>query len=139
MNRWVALSVVSLAGISFFSIYIGTHIAQGIICNYIQIIPYLLPTAYVLGFFLGYSLIQIKSERKPEDVADLFEGNEKEAVLVALRDGTQADVARKVGKVRAHRTIRALETKGIVEKIKKGNTYLLKPGKKLQKLHKAGQ
>lgn len=136
MNKWVALSVLSLAGISLFSMYVSSHIAQGIICNYVNLAPYLLPVSYVLGFFLGYSLIQIKSDRKPEDVADLFQGFEKEVVLVALRGGTQADVARKVGKVRTHRTVRSLETKGLIVREKAGNTYQLKAGKKLEKLFK---
>ena len=136
MNKWIALSVVSLAGISLFSMYVSSHIAQGIICNYVNLAPYLLPVSYVLGFFLGYSLIQIKSNRKPVELADLFEGVEKEIVSVTIRGGTQAEVARKVGKVRTHRAVRSLETKGIVVREKKGNTYLLKPGRKLQKLFK---
>ncbi|GEM_PF-3417007 len=134
MNKWVALSVISLAGISLFSLYVGVHIAKGIICSYVNLAPYLMPVVYVLGFFLGYSLIQIKSERKPEDLADLFEEEERDVVLVALQGGTQAEVARKIGKVKAHRTVRSLETKGIVIREKKGNTYRLKPGKKLLKL-----
>jgi len=134
MNKWVALSVISLAGISLFSLYVGTHIAKGIICSYVNLAPYLMPVVYVLGFFLGYSLIQIKSERKPEDLADLFEEGERDVVLAALRGRTQADIARKAGKVKAHRIVRSLETKGIVIREKKGNTYRLKPGKKLRKL-----
>ena len=70
------------------------------------------------------------------ELADLFEGVEKEIVSVTIRGGTQAEVARKVGKVRTHRAVRSLETKGIVVREKKGNTYLLKPGRKLQKLFK---
>jgi hypothetical protein len=136
MNKWIALSVLSLAGISIFSMYVISHMVQGIICNYVSLAPYLLPVSYVLGFFLGYSLIQIKSERKPVELAELFEGVEKEVVLVTIRGGTQAEVARTAGKVRTHRAVRALENKGVVTREKAGNTYLLKPGRKLQKLFK---
>ena len=133
MNKWMVISILSLAAVSLFSLYIGSHIAQGIICSYVHLAPYLIPTSYVLGFFLGYALHQIR-EKPKGDVSEVFEGDRKLAVKVAVAGGMQADVAKKIGKVRAHRTIRSLENKGIVERVKKGNTYVLKPGKKLEKL-----
>ena len=133
MNKWVALAIISLAGVSLFSLYIASHIAQGIICSYVHLAPYLIPTSYVLGFFLGYALHQIQ-DRTKGDISDVFEGDKKIAVRVAVSGGLQSDIAKKIGKVRAHRTIRALENKGIIEKVKQGNTYVLRPGKKLEKL-----
>lgn len=137
MNKWVVLSVLSLAGISLFSLYVGMHIAQGIICQYVHLMPYLLPVVYVLGFVLGYSLIQIKQEGvKPGHLAGVFEGDDREAVKLALEGGTQADLAGRIGKVRAHRAVKGLATRGLLEREEHGNTYRLMPGKKLRKLLK---
>lgn len=126
-------SILSLAGVSLFALYIASHIAQGIICSYVHLAPYLIPTSYVLGFFLGYALHQIQDKKKG-DVSEVFEGDQKVAVKTAVARGMQSDIAKKIGKVRAHRTIRTLENKGIIERVKQGNTYALKPGKKLEKL-----
>jgi hypothetical protein len=136
MDKWVVLSVLSLAGISLFSLYVGMHIAMGIICSYVHLTPYIMPVAYVLGFFLGYSLIQIKSRTDPKDLSQLFDGSDEAAVSLALGGGTQSDLAASLGKVKAYRTVKDLRTRGIIEREKKGNTYLLKPGKKLKKLMK---
>ena len=134
MNKWIIVSFASLTLVSLFGMYVGNHIAQGIICNYVFMTPYLLPVVYILGFFLGYSIPQLISKRDPKNLINLFKGDEKIAVEVAIQCGIQTDVAKKIGKVRAHRVIRNLEITGILEKEKFGRTYKLKLGKKLQKL-----
>mgnify|MGYP000038165211 CR=1 FL=1 len=132
------VAVGSLAGISLFSVYVGIHLARGIICNYIYLTPYALPLVYVLGFFLGYAIPHIRAS-KPPRVEELFEDGERVVVEAALQGLTQADVAKKLGKVRAHRIIRELENRGIVEREPRGNTFILKPGKKLAKILGRGQ
>ena len=134
MDRWVLLSVISLVGISLFSLYVGNHLAKGIICSYVFLTPYALPLVYGLGFLLGYSLPQLKQSDAKNHVVELFTGDEREAVKAAIEGKKQAHVAAKIGKVRAHRVIRNLETRGIVQRKRKGNTYQLLPGKNLEKL-----
>ena len=134
MDRWVLLTVISLVGISLFSLYVGNHLAKGIICSYVFLTPYALPLVYGLGFLLGYSLPQLRQKDTGKYIIGLFTGDEQEVVKAAIEDRTQADVAAKIGKVRAHRTIRALETKGIIERERRGNTYRILPGKNLRKL-----
>ncbi len=134
MNKWIIVSFGSLTAVSLFSMYIGNHLARGILCNYVYMTPYLMPVIYILGFFLGYSIPQLLSKINKNDLAELFSRDEKEVILIALNKGLQTEVSKKIGKVKSHRTIRALENKGLVIKEKKGKTYTLKPGKKLQKI-----
>ncbi|HDR53277.1 MAG TPA: hypothetical protein ENN60_01205 [archaeon] len=132
---WVVLAVGSLVAISLFSIYVTGHLAQGILCSYVYLTPYFLPVAYILGFLFGYAIPQItQKERDPKQLAGLFEGDEREAVMVALEGKTQADLSSKIGKVRAHRTIRKLETTGLVQKERVGRSYRLVPGARLKKV-----
>ncbi len=131
MEKWTVVAVGSLAAISVFSLYVGVHLARGILCNYVYATPYALPLVYVLGFFLGYAIPQMEKEHR--NIADLFDGDEKVVVEVALRGGMQSEVARKIGKVKAHRVIRAMENRGLITKTKKGNTFRIHPGKRLRK------
>ncbi len=132
MNGWILIAVGSLTGISVFSLYVGVHLARGILCNYVYLMPYMLPVAYALGFFLGYAIPQIQKQRVPVEL--LFEGEEREVVIAAMRGRNQSELSRKLGKVRAHRVVRSLEVRGIIEKEKEGNTYRLRPGKILRRV-----
>ena len=134
VEKWIVVAMGSLAGISLFSLYVGIHLARGILCNYIYLTPYALPLVYVLGFFLGYAIPQIR--QKKIDIKEFFEKEERIVVEGALLGETQAEIARKIGKVKAHRIIRRLENRGIVRKERYGNTYVLKPGKRLEKFLK---
>lgn len=105
-------------------------------CSYVAMMPYFLPISFVLGFLFGYAIPQItkKEKLKFEDVANLFEGEERELILAALNNKMQSEVSEKMGKVRVFRTLRKLTTNGLVEKEKEGNSYRLKAGRKLKQL-----
>ncbi len=133
MNGYIVLAVLSLALFSLFSLYVGIHLEKGVICSYVYLAPYVIPISYVLGFLFGYAIPQI-SRPNPKRVLALFEGDEKFVLEIAFKHGTQAEVARKLGRVRAHRLVKELERRGLVERVKKGATYQLKPGSKIVKL-----
>ena len=134
MDRWILLSVASLVGVSIFALYIADHLAKGIICSYVFLTPYALPLVYGLGFLLGYSLPQLRQKDARKNVIGLFTGDERTVVEAAVSGKNQSELAGSIGKVRAHRTIKSLELRGLVERKRTGNTYQLKPGKNLEKM-----
>ena len=134
MDKWILLSVASLVGISIFSLYVADHLAKGIICSYVFLTPYALPLVYGLGFLFGYSLPQLRQKDVRKNVLGLFTGDERIVIEATMFGKNQAELAVKIGKVRAHRTIKSLELRGLVERTKTGNTYRLKPGKNLEKM-----
>ena len=132
---WTVLAVLSLVGISLFSIYVAGFTSQGIMCSYVTMMPYFLPISFALGLLFGYALPQIaRKERDPQQVANLFEGDEKAVVLAAVGNKMQSEVSAKIGKVKAFRTIRRLENKGVVVKVAEKGSYRLAPGPRLKKL-----
>ena len=126
--RRVMLVSVTLAVISLLSIISQFYVAKGVICVYVKILPYLLPLAYLLGLFTAL-LFEEKEpcrEKMYRLLRRIFRGDEMTAVEIALREGTQAELAGKIGKVRASRVVKKLESMGIIRRKKKNQTYVLK-------------
>ena len=70
---WTVLAVLSLVGISLFSIYVAGFTSQGIMCSYVTMMPYFLPISFALGLLFGYAIPQItRKERDPKQLANLF-------------------------------------------------------------------
>ncbi len=125
--RKVMLVSVTLAVISLLSIISQFYVAKGIICVYVKILPYLLPLAYLLGLFTDL-LCEEKEpcrEKMYRLLKRIFRGDEIAAIEVAVRGGTQAELAGKIGKVRASRVVKRLESMGILRREKKNQTYVL--------------
>jgi len=129
------MAIFSLVAISLFSIYVAGFTSQGIMCSYVTMMPYFLPISFALGLLFGFALPQItRKERDPKQVANLFGKEEKEVILAAIEGRTQSEVSTKIGKVKAFRTIRKLENKGLVMKVAEKGSYRLTPGPRLKKL-----
>ena len=147
-KRKLAIISILLAGfifmVSFSTLYAQTKITEGTACSCTLPIPLLIPTFSSLGIFIGsivYYLLQPKRDENIEKIENglnrkiikaiinLLPQNESEIIKMLIdNDGslTQSKISSVLGKVKAFRSIKSLEKKGLVEKEKYGKTNMIK-------------
>lgn len=151
MTKNFIIGVILIAGfifiVSFSTFYAQVHIDRGDLCSCTVPIPLLIPILSSLGIFVGslvYYLLFPKIEEDREKytrdtltLIDLLSPEEREIVKTIVESGgkvTQSKISMKIGKVKTHRILKELESRGVVEKERYGKTNMVKLAEKFAKI-----
>lgn len=128
--------------VSFSTLYAQTQIIQGTACSCRLPIHVLIPTLSSLGIFIGslvYYLLFPKFEENKErylsnikSIIDILDPESKIIKMMIEGKGkvTQSKISSEIGKVKAHRILKELELRGVIEKEQYGKTNVIKFSKK---------
>lgn len=131
----ILLIAIFVLLVSFSTLYVEHSLEYG----YCAIpIPLFIPIFASLGTIIGsvFYYFTIKAVKEKEEKIDerifailkLFDEEERKILENLLRNGEvwQSEISREIGKVKAHRVIKKLLMKGIVEKIRKGKSFIIR-------------
>lgn len=117
--------------------------------EYVKTLSLLIPAFIGIGAVLGAVALYVFYERKESMVGEgvalsLMEGSERAVVGRIVKEGgriTQSEISRMggLGKVKAHRVLRGLEKRGIVEMEHYGKTNMVKLSGKYRPLFFGGE
>lgn len=126
--------------VSFATLYAQTNILEGTACTCTLPIPILIPTFASFGFLVGlisfYLFLPLMARRRKKDInlfLEILDPMEREVLRMLINNKgeiSQAQISKKLGKVRAFRAIEKLRRRGILEKEKRKKTNLIKLSEK---------
>ncbi|RLG18851.1 hypothetical protein DRN75_00540 [Nanoarchaeota archaeon] len=144
----IILAMVSLFVfiISVAVIYVQSKIVSGNICQCLIPVPLFIPLFSSLGLLVGsivaYHLlssmkVRPRTVRLLPSVSVLYKLlSEEEVMVLKMVPTTQAEVSKKLGRVKAHRLVKRLSSKGLIRVMHDGKVRRILPGPLLSKFRK---
>ena len=134
--------IIGIIIVSFFVLIVSfatLYVQHSLECGHCAIpVPLFIPIFSSLGIIIGsafyYHINEVveKKEKKIDErifsILKVFDEDERKILEKLLRKGEvlQAEISNEIGKVKAHRIIKKLLMKGVIEKIEKGKTFLIR-------------
>jgi len=136
-NIIIAIITISVfvLGVSIGTLYVQHSLEYG---RCVIPIPYFIPIFASTGLIIGASVYYFISskvesckkleERKIKTILKILDNDERAVLeeLISRDEVLQSEISRKIGKVNAHRAIKKLLMKDVIEKIKYGKTHKIR-------------
>lgn len=119
--------------LSFSSLYVQTQISRGNACGCLIPLPLFIPFLGSLGLFIGVSIYSLLfphekgSKISKDSLLKLFKKDERKVIGILLSNSgeyLQSEIVNEtdLSKVKVHRVLKRLESKGIIRKESLGNS-----------------